>query len=58
MILDHRFWGILDQGKGHLIIYSSSAEDKSFTRGLEVISNMGQVVDALFSRAKVLEKTA
>jgi len=58
MILDRRFSGILDQGKGHLIIYENSSEDKAYTKGLEVISNIGQVVDALFSRAKALEKTA
>ena len=58
MILDHRFSGILDQGKGHLIIYENSSEDKAFTKGLEVISNMSQVVDALFVQAKSVEKTA
>ena len=58
MILDHQFYGILDQGKGHLIIYEGSKEDKAFTQGLEVINNMGSVVDALFSRAKAIEKAA
>ena len=58
MILDHRFSGILDQGNGHLIIYENSLEDKSYTKGLEVIANMSQVVDALFHRAHVIEKTS
>jgi 26S proteasome regulatory subunit N6 len=58
MILDHRFSGILDQGKGHLIIYENSSEDKAFTKGLEVIGNMSLVVDALFVQAKSVEKTA
>ncbi len=58
MILDRRFSGILDQGKGHLIVYESSTEDRAFSRGLEVITNIGQVVDGLFSRAKSVEKIA
>lgn len=43
MILDHRFSGILDQGRGHLVIFDHSEEDTSFSRGAEVIANMGTV---------------
>jgi len=57
MILDHKFSGILDQGKGHLIIYESSTSDVNYTRGVDVISNLGQVVEVLFKRAKTLQKT-
>lgn len=28
MILDRTFSGILEQGKGHLVVYDSAAEDK------------------------------
>jgi len=52
MILDRTFSGILEQGKGHLVVYDSAAEDKSFTHGSEIISNMENVVAALFARAK------
>lgn len=52
MILDQKFSGILEQGKGHLIVYDSSKEDKSFTRALEIIGNLGQAVDVLYARAK------
>jgi len=57
MILDRRFAGILDQGKGHLIIYENSSEDKAFTKGLSVIANIGTVVEALANHAKLVEKT-
>jgi 26S proteasome regulatory subunit N6 len=56
MVLDQKFFGILDEGKGHLIIYDSSNEDYSFSKSVEVIGNLGAVVDALFLRAKGLSK--
>ena len=56
MILDHRFSGILDQGRGHLVIFDHSEEDTSFTKGAEIIANMGQVVEVLISRAQKLGK--
>lgn len=57
MILDQKFYGILDEGKGHLIIYDSSNEDYSFSKSVEILGNLGSVVDALFHRAKGLGKT-
>lgn len=51
MILDHRFSGILDQGKGHLIIYDTAPADNSFSTGVEIIQNIGLVVEALNVRA-------
>jgi len=50
MVLDRKFFGILDQGRGHLLIYDSAPDDTSFSRGIEVIANMGAVVEALFAR--------
>ncbi|KAF4320293.1 hypothetical protein BBO99_00005710 [Phytophthora kernoviae] len=54
MILDHKFHGILDQGKGQLIVYDSPTEDKTYTSGLGVIENVGNIVDNLFRRAEKL----
>ncbi|KAJ1407747.1 hypothetical protein B484DRAFT_337157 [Ochromonadaceae sp. CCMP2298] len=54
MILDHKFFGILEQGRGHLIIYESAEGDGNFSKGVEIIANMGSVVEALFSRARGL----
>jgi 26S proteasome regulatory subunit N6 len=52
MILDHKFFGILEQGKGHLIIYDSSTEDKNFSKAVEIVANLGNTVDILLTRAK------
>eukprot|EP01036_Dinobryon_divergens_P023174 gene23174-31494_t len=57
MILDRKLFGILDQGKGHLIVYDSSENDDNYGKGVEIIANMGLVVEALFTRAKGLSKT-
>ena len=54
MILDRKFLGILDQGKGTLIVYDNEADNTNFQRGLEVIGNMNLVVDAMSSRGSRL----
>ena len=46
--------GTLDQGRGQLLVYEPTTLDKTFEYGLEVISNMGLVVDSLFRRAQRL----
>ncbi|KAG5177469.1 hypothetical protein JKP88DRAFT_269161 [Tribonema minus] len=52
MILDRKLQGILDQGRGQLIIYEDSASDKAFADGIEVIDNLGTVVTSLYRRAQ------
>ncbi|ETW08594.1 hypothetical protein H310_01140 [Aphanomyces invadans] len=54
MILDHKFHGILDQGRGQLIVYENPSEDKTYKAGLGVIENVGHIVDTLFRRAEKL----
>jgi 26S proteasome regulatory subunit N6 len=56
MVLDQKLSGILDEGRGQLIIYDTSSEDASFSRSLEIIGNLGSVVEALFHRANGLSK--
>eukprot|EP00538_Stauroneis_constricta_P004602 CAMPEP_0119546182 /NCGR_PEP_ID=MMETSP1352-20130426/702_1 /TAXON_ID=265584 /ORGANISM="Stauroneis constricta, Strain CCMP1120" /LENGTH=469 /DNA_ID=CAMNT_0007590849 /DNA_START=67 /DNA_END=1476 /DNA_ORIENTATION=+ len=54
MILDGKFQGILDQGKGQLIVYEPSTSDKAMEQGLQVLENLDQVVTTLFDRSKAL----
>ena len=51
MILDGKCHGILDQGKGQLIVYEDAGTDKAMEKGLKVIENMDKVVTSLFSRS-------
>mmetsp|Transcript_41300 Transcript_41300/g.98896 ORF Transcript_41300/g.98896 Transcript_41300/m.98896 type:complete len:486 (-) Transcript_41300:1068-2525(-) len=54
MILDGKFQGILDQGKGQLIIYEEAEKDKAMEKGLQVLEHMDEVVTTLFDRSKAL----
>ena len=54
MILDGKFQGILDQGKGQLVVYEESEKDCAMEKGLDVIANMDAVVTSLFERSKAL----
>lgn len=57
MILDHRFFGILDQGRGILEVYEGTNDDISYLKSAEVIANMDNVVDNLFDRVRALAMT-
>ena len=52
MILDKKFSGILDQGEGVLIVFDETPTDQTYESALETIQNMGNVVDALYNKAK------
>ena len=61
MILDGTLNGILDQGKGQLIVYDTDAANgaESMTaKALQVIHNMDAVVTSLFDRSKELRTVA
>uniref|UniRef100_A0A914C5N5 PCI domain-containing protein n=1 Tax=Acrobeloides nanus TaxID=290746 RepID=A0A914C5N5_9BILA len=52
MILDGKFSGSLHQGEGMLIIYEVEPVDKTYELAVETIHAMGEVVDALYARAR------
>eukprot|EP00521_Asterionellopsis_glacialis_P013374 CAMPEP_0195306732 /NCGR_PEP_ID=MMETSP0707-20130614/37350_1 /TAXON_ID=33640 /ORGANISM="Asterionellopsis glacialis, Strain CCMP134" /LENGTH=476 /DNA_ID=CAMNT_0040370957 /DNA_START=225 /DNA_END=1655 /DNA_ORIENTATION=+ len=54
MILDGKFNGILDQGKGQLVVYEESEKDMAMEKGLQVIENMDKVISSLFERSRAL----
>jgi len=54
MILDGKLVGIIDQGKGHLLVYEESEKDVAMEKGLQVLANMDAVVTSLFDRSKQL----
>lgn len=57
MILDGNLNGILDQGKGQLIVYEEGEKDLAMEKGLQVIANMDNVVTSLFGRSHKLRTT-
>mmetsp|Transcript_16238 Transcript_16238/g.37402 ORF Transcript_16238/g.37402 Transcript_16238/m.37402 type:complete len:472 (+) Transcript_16238:301-1716(+) len=54
MILDGKFQGILDQGKGQLIIYEEGEKDEAMEKGLQVLEHLDEVVTTLFEQSKAL----
>lgn len=54
MILDHKLHGILEQGKGQLIIYDEVPEDQTYVGALGAVKNIDLVVDSLFRKANKL----
>ena len=52
MILDKKFRGTLDQGRGVLIVFDDEDDDKTFAHAVEVIANTEKVIESLFKRAE------
>jgi 26S proteasome regulatory subunit N6 len=51
MILDKKVAGILDQGSGDLILFDEEEEDKVYVASLDVLKELGGVVDRLHTKA-------
>jgi len=57
MILDKKLRGILDQGAGNLILFKENVQDKKYSTGLEIIKELGGVVDQLYNKTKTLRQS-
>ena len=52
MILDNKFRGTLDQGRGVLLVFDNEADDQTYAHAVSVIANTEKVVETLFKRAQ------
>ncbi|TFK21679.1 hypothetical protein FA15DRAFT_672369 [Coprinopsis marcescibilis] len=50
MILDKVFSGVLDQGRGCLLLFDRQEEDEIYTSGIETLEEVGKVVQSLYAK--------
>ncbi|PCH37639.1 PCI-domain-containing protein [Wolfiporia cocos MD-104 SS10] len=50
MILDKVFHGVLDQGRGCLIVFEPSQADNTYGAAIETLEQVGKVVDSLYAK--------
>lgn len=55
MILDKKFYGVLDQSNGWLIIYDEPKIDQNYDLCLNILKNMSTAVDSLYNKASLLD---
>ncbi|OUM55994.1 hypothetical protein BVG19_g5632 [[Candida] boidinii] len=55
MILDKKFYGVLDQSNGWLIIYDEPKIDQNYDLSLNILKNMSAAVDSLYNKASLLD---
>ncbi|TDL15148.1 PCI-domain-containing protein [Rickenella mellea] len=51
MILDKVFHGVLDQGRGCLLVFDEPEGDGTYESAIQTISEVGKVVDSLYAKA-------
>ena len=54
LILDKKISCILDQGEGVLIVFTEPPEDKTYGSAIDIVSELGRVIDQLYGKAKRL----
>jgi len=51
MILDKIFHGVLDQGRGCLLVFDDSETDDTYGAGIETLEEVSKVVDSLYAKS-------
>ncbi|KAI8982924.1 hypothetical protein BD414DRAFT_491577 [Trametes punicea] len=50
MILDKVFHGVLDQGRGCLLIFEQPEVDRAYGAAIDTLEQVGKVVDSLYAK--------
>ncbi|CAK5262187.1 unnamed protein product [Mycena citricolor] len=50
MILDKVLHGVLDQGRGCLLIFDATEEDSTYTTAIDTLQEVGKVVESLYAK--------
>ncbi|KAJ7471752.1 PCI domain-containing protein [Mycena latifolia] len=50
MILDKVFHGVLDQGRGCLLVFSDAEADTTYATAIETLQQVGKVVESLYAK--------
>ncbi len=55
MVLDKKFAGTLDQGRGQLLVFADGGADPAYASALKAVGSLGQVVDTLHGQVAKLK---
>ena len=50
MILDKVFHGVLDQGRGCLLVFDEPEADGMYSSAIEMLEQVGKVVESLYAK--------
>ncbi|PIO66760.1 PCI domain protein [Teladorsagia circumcincta] len=56
MLLDKKFFGVIDQHNGTVRVYQTPHKDKTYQKSVELIRALSKTVDAIYSKAGTLLK--
>jgi 26S proteasome regulatory subunit N6 len=51
MILDKVLYGVLDQGRGCLLVFERPEEDQTYSAAVETLEQVGKVVESLYAKS-------
>ncbi|KAF8644776.1 hypothetical protein AX16_008282 [Volvariella volvacea WC 439] len=54
MILDKIFYGVLDQGRGCVLVYNEPETDNTYGAAIDTLEQVAKVVDSLYAKASIV----